>query len=106
MVIGVLKLAPEMERMNADIAALRELEQTILSLVRLMVDDSDAVRIEVLNKPTEILLRLHVDPSDAGLLIGRQGRTARSLRIILGSIAVKFHHSISLDIVANREAQD
>jgi uncharacterized protein len=95
-----------MRRMNADVTTLRELEQTILSLVRLMVDDSDAVRLEVSNKPTETLLRLHVNTADTGLLIGRQGRTARSLRIILGSIGVKYRHSISLDIVANREAED
>ena len=52
-----------MRRMNADLTALRELEQTILNLTKLMVDDSEAVRLEVLNKPAETLLRLHVTPA-------------------------------------------
>jgi predicted RNA-binding protein YlqC (UPF0109 family) len=71
-----------------------------------MVDEPDAVRIEVVNKPSETLTRLHVASTDTGILIGKQGRTARSFRILLNSIGVKYHHSISLDIVANREAQD
>jgi uncharacterized protein len=91
--------------MNADLTALRELEQTILNLTKLMVDDSDAVRLEVLSKPAETLLRLHVTPADAAHLIGKQGRTARSLRIILGSIGRKYRHSISLDVVANQRTQ-
>lgn len=90
--------------MNSDLESLRELEKTILVLTRLMVDDPAAVRLELAMKPEETLMRLHVAPEDVGKVIGKQGRTARALRTILGGIGVKHGHTISLDIVSPRDA--
>ncbi len=85
--------------MDADIETLRRLEETVLSLAKLMVDNEDAVRLEVITQPNETLLRLHTVPADVGELVGKQGRTARSFRVILSAIAKKYGHRISLDIV-------
>jgi uncharacterized protein len=88
--------------MDAKLAALRHVEQTILALAKHMVDDSEAVRVGVILKPTKTLIRLHAAPQDAGKLIGKQGRTARSLRVILDAIAMKYQPSFSLDIVQSQ----
>jgi len=42
---------------------------------------------------------LRVASSDIGRVIGRQGRTARSMRAILGAAAAKAHKRATLDIV-------
>jgi predicted RNA-binding protein YlqC (UPF0109 family) len=89
--------------MEADLATLRNVEQTMLALAQLMVDDPEDVRLEVILKPAETLIRLHVAPHDVGKLIGKEGRTARSLRIILSAIGMKYRHSFSLDIVESQE---
>ena len=74
--------------------------QTLMTeITRALVDDSDAVRVEVLSEQNAIVLRLHVASNDIGKVIGKQGRTARSLRTILGAASMKLQHRFSLDIV-------
>ena len=36
---------------------------------------------------------------DVGKVIGKQGRTARSVRTILGAVSMKLHHRYTLDIL-------
>ena len=44
-------------------------------------------------------IRLRVAASDVGKVIGKQGRTARSMRTILSAASMKLKHRFSLDIV-------
>ncbi len=44
------------------------------------------------------MLRLYVANDDLGKLIGKQGRTARSLRTILAAAGSKQQHRFSLDV--------
>lgn len=74
--------------------------QTLISLIaRALVDETEAVRVEVLTVQDSTVLRLYVAPNDIGKLIGKQGRTARSLRTVLGAASMKLQHRFSLDIV-------
>ncbi len=74
--------------------------QTLMSeIARALVDESAAVKVEVLTENETTVLRLYVSPSDIGKVIGKQGRTARSLRTILSAASMKFQHRFSLDIV-------
>jgi hypothetical protein len=68
-------------------------------IARALVDDADAVKVEVLTDQDATVLRLHVAPGDIGKVIGKQGRTARSLRTILGAASMKLQRRFSLDIV-------
>ena len=38
-------------------------------------------------------------PQDVGKVIGKQGRTARSVRTIRGAVSKKLHHRCTLDIL-------
>jgi predicted RNA-binding protein YlqC (UPF0109 family) len=82
--------------------------QTLMTeITRALVDDADSVRVEVLTEQEATVLRLHVAPSDIGKVIGKQGRTARSLRTILGAASMKLQRRFSLDIVeADRAPND
>jgi predicted RNA-binding protein YlqC (UPF0109 family) len=68
-------------------------------ITRALVDDSAAVKVEAFTENETTVLRLHVAPSDIGKVIGKKGRTARSLRTILSAASMKFQHRFSLDIV-------
>lgn len=68
-------------------------------IARALVDNTDAVLVEVLAEQDSTVLRLHVAPSDIGKVIGKQGRTARSLRTILSAASMKLRHRFALDIV-------
>ena len=71
----------------------------LTEIARSLVDDTEAVRVEVLAEQESTVLRLHVAASDIGKVIGKQGRTARSLRTILGAASMKLQRRFSLDIV-------
>ena len=47
---------------------------------------------------------LKVRQTDVGKVIGKQGRTARSVRTILGAVSMKLHHRYTLDILEEDDA--
>jgi hypothetical protein len=73
--------------------------ELIAAIARALVDKPSGVSVE--ESPNEFgsMLLLRVDPTDVGKVIGKQGRTARSLRIILEAVSVKLKHHYSLEII-------
>ncbi len=82
-----------------DSVAVSEITSLLSTIAKALVDDTHAVKIEVMTVQESTVLRLHVAPTDIGKLIGKQGRTARSLRTILGAASMKLQSRFSLDIV-------
>jgi predicted RNA-binding protein YlqC (UPF0109 family) len=68
-------------------------------IARALCDEPEAVQVEAIQDGDSTLLRLRVAPNDIGKVIGKQGRTARSLRTILGAASMKLQHRYGLDIV-------
>jgi predicted RNA-binding protein YlqC (UPF0109 family) len=56
-------------------------------LVRGIVDNPDDVSIRDLDLRRGRMLEVRVNPSDIGKVIGRQGRTAKALRTVIGALA-------------------
>jgi len=69
-----------------------------LEIAKALVDQPEALRIESLPDGEGVVLRLKVAQNDLGKVIGKQGRTARSLRTILAASSMKNHVLFSLDI--------
>ena len=68
-------------------------------LARGLVDQPDAVSVEFLDVSSEgTTLELHVHADDLGHVIGKQGRTARSLRLTLGAAAARAGLKANLEI--------
>jgi uncharacterized protein len=68
-----------------------------------LVDNPGEVSVEAIKDGEGTLLRLRVAASDVGKVIGKQGRTARSIRTILSAASMKMKHRFSLDIVEESE---
>ena len=79
--------------------AVSHMTTLVLEITRALVDEPEAVRLDALSDGGAMILRLQVAPGDLGKVIGKQGRTARSLRTILGAASMKLKHRFSLDIV-------
>ncbi len=77
-----------------------------MEIARALVDNPDKVEVEALAREETTVLRLHVSDADIGKVIGKQGRTAHSLRTILGAVSMKYHHRYTLDIVETPAAAD
>jgi predicted RNA-binding protein YlqC (UPF0109 family) len=73
--------------------------ELVAAIARVLVDRPQEVSINETSTETGTLFRLRVDPTDVGKIIGKQGRTARSIRTLLGAISVKLHHRYSLEIL-------
>ena len=75
------------------------MQQLVTEIARALVDSPDEVHVEAIQENESTVLRLRVAKSDIGKVIGKQGRTARSLRTILGAASMKLQHRFSLDII-------
>lgn len=82
----------------ADVS-IQRMKELIQGLAIALVDLPDSVSVEVVPEPNSTVLRLRVAPSDIGKVIGKQGRTARSIRTILSAASMKQQHRFALDIL-------
>jgi predicted RNA-binding protein YlqC (UPF0109 family) len=64
-----------------------------------LVDIPDEVSVQAVRGEQVVVLELSVAPQDLGKVIGKQGRTARSMRTILGAAGVKLKKRFSLEII-------
>lgn len=67
-------------------------------LIRSLVDDPASVRIEESEKAGEQLLLIHVAQADVGKIIGRQGRTVKAIRAVLGVLERKQGKRVQVEI--------
>jgi uncharacterized protein len=77
--------------------------ELVTEIARALVDDPDNVSVEAVADGDATVIRLRVAQSDVGKVIGKQGRTARSMRTILSAASMKLKHRFSLDIVEQGE---
>jgi predicted RNA-binding protein YlqC (UPF0109 family) len=75
------------------------MQELVTEIAKALVDDPTAVIVEAVEREESTVLRLRVAPGDVGKVIGKQGRTARSMRTILGAVSMKHHHRYTLDIL-------
>ena len=78
-------------------------EELVREIARALVDEPAAVDVQSVSREENTILKLRVAPSDVGKVIGKQGRTARSVRTILGAVSMKLHHRYTLDILEEDE---
>jgi predicted RNA-binding protein YlqC (UPF0109 family) len=75
-----------------------QLRGLVEMMARGLVDRPDDVAVEVLQPGDDAVLELHVHPDDLGHVIGKQGRTARSMRLTLGAAASRMGRNADLEI--------
>lgn len=68
-------------------------------LVKLMVDRPDDVQVDEIRDDAGVKLDLTVAEEDLGKVIGRQGRTARALRCVLGARETRNDTEYDLEIL-------
>lgn len=74
------------------------MKELVAEIAKALVDLPDNVEVrEIPGDPT--VLELKVAPGDVGKVIGRQGRTARSIRSVLAAAGSKKNRRYTLEIV-------
>jgi predicted RNA-binding protein YlqC (UPF0109 family) len=63
-----------------------------------LVDNPDAVVVEETESDGKVLLKLYVDDKEIGKVIGRAGRNAKAMRVLLSAIGAKEKKKVTLEI--------
>ncbi|MBI1955612.1 MAG: KH domain-containing protein [Acidobacteria bacterium] len=68
-------------------------------IAKALVDSPDQVAVRAIEGEQSTVFELKVAPGDLGKVIGKQGRTARSIRTILGAAGMKLKRRFTLEIL-------
>jgi len=71
-------------------------------VARSLVNHPEAVEVKETQSDTASVLELKVAKEDLGRIIGKQGRTAKSIRTILNAAASRTNRKVVLDIVEEK----
>ena len=79
------------------------MKELVQYLAKALVDDPDAVQVTEMQGETGSVLKLRVAQKDLGRIIGKQGRTAKSIRAIVNAAAARANQNVVLEIVEQTE---
>ena len=68
-------------------------------IAKSLVDNPDKVEVREVAGEQTAVLELKVAPEDLGKIIGKQGKTAKAIRTILGAAAAKMKRRAVLEIL-------
>ena len=74
------------------------MEPLVEYITKWLVDEPDAVEITTEERANRVTIQLHVDESDMGRIIGRDGRLATAMRTLLAVAGHVRAQETSLDI--------
>ena len=69
-------------------------------LVKVLVDKQDQVEVTEVSHDNTITYQIHVDPSDIGKVIGKDGKIANAIRTLAKAAALKTGQKVYVDIVS------
>ena len=75
------------------------MKELVEFVAKSLVDHPDEVRLRTYERDQQTIIELEVSEGDLGKVIGRQGRTARAIRTLLGAASAKSRRRYNLDIV-------
>jgi len=76
-----------------------EMKELIEYIAKVLVDNPDEVKVTELEGRQTSVIELRVAKEDLGKVIGKQGRTARAMRTILGAASTKMKKRSVLEIL-------
>jgi uncharacterized protein len=75
------------------------MKELVEAIARALVDHPDDVQVTSVDGSQVTVLELRVHPEDLGKVIGRQGRTAKAIRTLLGASGMKMRKRFTLEIL-------
>lgn len=75
------------------------MKELVELIARSLVDKPDEIRVSLLSGQSSTIFELKVAPEDIGKVIGKQGRNAQAIRVILGAAGMKLKKRFSLDLI-------
>jgi predicted RNA-binding protein YlqC (UPF0109 family) len=74
------------------------MKNMIIHIAKSLVENPDQVQVQEIQRDDTIVLSLSVAPTDMGKVIGKQGRIAKAIRVVLKSASAKDGKKYILEI--------
>jgi predicted RNA-binding protein YlqC (UPF0109 family) len=74
-------------------------KELVEAIAKALVDNPDAVQVRAIEGERVTVFELRVQKGDLGQVIGRQGRTAKTIRTILNAVGMKLRKRFTLEIL-------
>ena len=78
------------------------MKDLVLYLAKSLVNHPDEVEVKEIQGETAAIIELRVAKDDLGRIIGKQGRTAKSIRTLLNAVASRTNRKVVLEIVEEK----
>ena len=75
------------------------MDELVLFIAKSLVDHPENVKVDMREEDDAFVIELSVDPSDAGKVIGKQGRIAKAIRTIVKASSVNSQKKYVVDIL-------
>lgn len=75
------------------------MKELVEYIAKALVDNPDEVEVKEIAGETSVIIELRVAPEDMGRVIGREGRVANALRVLLRVVAAKKGLRVTLEII-------
>ena len=75
------------------------MKELVEAIAKSLVDHPEDVQVKSVEGSQVTVLELRVHPEDLGKVIGRQGRTAKAIRTLLGASGMKVRRRFTLEIL-------
>ena len=75
------------------------MKELVVSIAKSLVDNPDKVQVTQLDGERSSIIELKVAQEDLGKIIGKQGRNAQAIRIIVSAAGMKLKKRYNLEIV-------
>ncbi|MFL6312503.1 MAG: KH domain-containing protein [Terriglobales bacterium] len=83
-----------------------DMRMLVEQIAQALVDAPEQVQVTPVEDGDATILELRVAATDLGKVIGRQGRTAKSIRTLLGAASMKYKKRYILEIIEDEEDDD
>ena len=75
------------------------MKELVEAIAKALVDKPEDVQVKAVEGEQVTVLEMRVHPTDLGKVIGRQGRTAKAIRTLLGAAGMKLRKRYTLEIL-------
>ena len=75
------------------------MEELVRYIAATLVDHPDQVQVKTVEGPESVIIELSVGPDDMGKVIGRQGRIAKEIRVLVKNAGMRENKRILVDIL-------
>ena len=75
------------------------MKEFIAYLIKNLVDKPDAVEVQIIDGQQGTIVEVKVSTEDVAKVVGRQGKTIKSLRTIAMTVGARFGRRVRLELI-------